>query len=402
MPEDFHAAMSRARDLVRAGKPGEATRVIQTTLSGQPTPDLATPDLATPDPTPDPVTRPRAAAGSRPSRAKPRIAPETLPDAEIVAPKSARPRRPLGDVVTGLTKGRPKLPPSRAGHASLTLPADARFDWHRIATPQGDRDYRLFIPATLPEGPQGLVLMLHGCTQDPDDFALGTGMNAHAETHGLIVAYPAQSRRENAQGCWNWFRPADQQRDSGEPAILAALARTLSAGHAIPPDRIFAAGLSAGGAMAAILGHTYPDVFSAVAIHSGLAAGSASDVVSAFAAMRGDARTPDHNASAPRTITFHGTADATVHPTNSDRIMASARPAGHAATLTKGTVNGRAFARSLTTAPDGTPLTEHWQIEGTGHAWSGGSPAGSYTDPAGPDATALMLAFFLSNPRSGT
>lgn len=384
MPEDFNTAMGRARDLVRAGKPGEATRLIQATLAGQPALDL----------TPDPVTQPRPR-----SRAKPRLVPETLPDAELVPAKSARPRRPLGDVISGLTKGRPKMPVAtpRGDSAGLSLPAGARFDWHRIATPQGTREYRLYVPAALPDGPQGLVLMLHGCTQSPDDFALGTGMNAHAEARGLIVAYPAQTRSDNAQACWNWFRPADQQRDKGEPAILAALARTLCDEHAIPPDRVFAAGLSAGGAMAAILGHAYPDVFSALSIHSGLAAGSASDVVSAFAAMRGDAQRPGHTANAPRTITFHGTADATVHPTNSEKIMASARPPGHTPAVTTGTANGRRFTRSQTRGADGTPLTEHYEIDGTGHAWSGGSPAGSYTDPKGPDASALTVAFFLGD-----
>lgn len=386
MPDDFATAMTRARDLVRAGKPQEATRLIQATLAQQPALD----------PTPDPVTDPRPVR-----QARPMIDPASLPDAEVVAPEPGK-RRPLADVITGLTRNRPKLKPAPASGSRPPLASGARFDWRVIETAQGRRDYRLYVPASLPEGPQGLVLMLHGCTQSPDDFAAGTAANSHADRLGLIVAYPAQTRSHNAQACWNWFRPSDQTRDSGEPAILAALARTLAAEFSIPKDRVFAAGLSAGGAMAAILGKAYPDVFSAVAIHSGLAAGSASDVVSAFAAMRGEARTGSGRTTSPRTITFHGTADSTVHPVNSAQIMSAAREAAHKAIVTKGVANGRSFTLGRTLAPDGTRLTEDWLIEGAGHAWSGGSPAGSYTDANGPDATALMLGFFLHPAASDT
>ncbi len=393
--DDFATAISRARDLVRAGKPQEATRLIQAALANQPPLD----------PTPDPLTDPRPVAAPAPkptSRAARRIDPAGLDDAETADVPPPRKRRPLGDVITGLTKNRPRRTPARGTATSATIPQGARFDWRSIDTPQGSRDYRLFVPSALPDGPQGLVLMLHGCTQDPDDFVAGTQMNAHAERLGLVVAYPAQTRSHNAQSCWNWFRPADQGRDRGEPAILAALARTLAAEFRIPSHRVFAAGLSAGGAMAAILGHAYPDLFSAIAIHSGLAAGSAHDVVSAFAAMRGDGRDMHHPAQAPRTITFHGTADSTVHPANSAHIMTAARLGGQKPETAKGTAGGRSYTRSRTLAPDGTALTEDWLIDGAGHAWSGGSPAGSYTDARGPDATALMLDFFLHAGRGGT
>lgn len=389
MPDDFATAMNRARDLVRAGKPQEATRLIQATLTAQPPLDA----------TPDPVTHPRPAP---PRNRKPRIDPSRIEDAELANAKPDRKRRPLGDVISGLTKNRPAMPKARAASAGIDTPAGARFEQRRLDTPQGSRDYRLYVPSALPDGPQGLILMLHGCTQNPDDFAAGTAMNAHAERHGLVVAYPAQTRSDNAQSCWNWFRPADQMRDRGEPAILAAIARTLADEFRIPADRIFVAGLSAGGAMAAILGQTYPDLFSATAIHSGLAAGSATDVVSAFAAMRGDAATPARSNRPVRTITFHGSADSTVHPANSAQIMALARQTAEEPLVTTGTANGRAFTRSQTFAPDGAVQTEHWEIAGTGHAWSGGSPAGSYTDPAGPNASALAVGFFLGHRAEGT
>lgn len=366
MPDDFAAAIDRARALVLAGKPQEATRLIRQALSRQ----------GAIDPTVDPVTDPR------PLR---RVDPANLPDAEIL-PGPAAPK------VVPLSGRRPA--PRRT-----PAPGTATSGRHRIETPEGARDYTLFLPDLPPDTPPaGLILMLHGCTQTPEDFALGTRMNQHAQQAGLIVAYPAQTRGHNPQGCWNWFRPADQRRDRGEPAILAALARQLAADHRLPPHRLFAAGLSAGGAMAAILGHEYPDLFSAIAIHSGLAAGAASDVASAFAAMRGDGPAPAAQRGGPRIITFHGSADATVHPANSAQIMAAARHGGTAPRITTGTAQGRAFTRSQTFGPDGQPLTEHWEIEGSGHAWSGGSPSGSHADPSGPDASALMIDFFLGQP----
>lgn len=389
MPDDFATAMNRARDLVRAGKPQEATRLIQATLGSQPALDA----------TPDPVTVPRPVSARH---GKPSIDPSRIDDAELAADKPGSRRRPLGDVITGLTKNRPKFPKTRMAKPDIGVPQGASFDWRHVDTPHGGRDYRLYVPSRMPDGPQGLILMLHGCTQNPDDFAAGTCMNAHAERHGLIVAYPAQTRNDNAQACWNWFRQADQVRDRGEPAILAAITRTLGAEFRIPADRLFAAGLSAGGAMAAILGQTYPDLFSAVAIHSGLAAGSASDVVSAFAAMRGDAQSPARSVRTPRTITFHGSADNTVHPDNSAQIMALARHGTTDPVVTTGTAQGRRYNRSQTFGADGTVQTEHWEIAGAGHAWSGGSPAGSYTDAKGPDASALAVAFFLGDAPEGT
>lgn len=293
----------------------------------------------------------------------------------------------------------PDIPPVPPG-ASLT--AD------RFSCGAGSREYLAYVPASAADqGAQGLVLMLHGCTQTHADFARGTGMNDLAERHRLVVAYPQQSRGENAQSCWNWFSPGDQCRGRGEPEILAQLTRRLARAHGVPQDRIFAAGLSAGAAMAVILGQTHPDVFAAVGAHSGLPFGAARDVPGAFAAMNGTANgaggPPGRRATVPTpVIVFHGSADRTVHPLNGDRIAADILAAGPDQTMVDriaARTGGRRHRREITATLDGRVLVEHWVVEGLGHAWSGGRAGGSYTDPAGPDASAEMVRFFLGQPR---
>lgn len=280
------------------------------------------------------------------------------------------------------------------------MPQGARYENRSFSSAAGSRDYVLYVPAAaLRERPQGLVLMLHGCTQDADDFARGTDMNRVAERYGFIVAYPEQTRAHNAQACWNWFRPGDQGPNRGEPEILAGLARELATEFGIARGRVFAAGLSAGGGMAAILGVTHPEVFSAIGVHSGLPHGAANDVASAFAAMRGDAASSPARGSRPvRTIVFHGSADQTVHPANADRIVEAAAAGSrvvlsHESGRSRG---GRTWSRTIASTPGGTALTEDWRIEGAGHAWSGGAAAGSYTDPTGPDASEEMARFFMA------
>ncbi|CTQ32120.1 extracellular catalytic domain type 1 short-chain-length polyhydroxyalkanoate depolymerase [Jannaschia rubra] len=271
----------------------------------------------------------------------------------------------------------------------------------------GSRDCLTYIPASAARGVTGVVMMLHGCTQNPQDFAKGTGMNALAETHRFVVVYPAQARGANAQSCWNWFSKGDQRRDRGEPEILAIMARAAMAEHGVTRDRTFVAGLSAGAAMAVILGETYPDIFAAVGAHSGLPFGAASDVASAFAAMSGQGaeQTPPSGTSDLRTIVFHGTADTTVHPSNGAAIARGAGRHGPDVTVSTddaGQAGGRRYRRNVTADADGTPLTEHWVVEGLGHAWSGGRPGGSHTDAAGPDASAQMVRFFLDPARPAT
>ena len=273
-----------------------------------------------------------------------------------------------------------------------------------FACTAGSRDYLLHVPEKAKDGATGLIVMLHGCTQTPADFAAGTAMNALADRDGFIVLYPGQSRGDNAQSCWNWFSRGDQLRDKGEPAILAGMTRQIAASHGIAADRTFVAGLSAGAAMAVILGQTHGDVFAAVGAHSGLPYAAARDVPSAFAAMGGQGADVAPAGPGVPTIVFHGTADATVAPVNGTRIAAHALHgvAQSIETEATGTTAGRGW--HLRTAADmrGHVLLEHWTVEGLGHAWSGGQPGGSYTDAKGPDASAEMVRFFFDNAGKAT
>jgi len=295
------------------------------------------------------------------------------------------------------------------GNAGTVQPAsgravDGEFTVGTFDTPDGARDYKLFVPDGYAGKHLPMVVMLHGCKQDPDDFAASTRMNALARVHGVIVLYPAQATRSNTSKCWNWFNPGDQHRDRGEPALLAGMTRSVAAAHDVDTHRIYVAGLSAGGAMAAILGREYPDLFAAIGVHSGLAAGAANDVASAFAAMKGGSpalsRSSIHSprkASAIPVIVFHGDQDTTVNPDNGEQILAD-HASGHAVNIERG-ADGRAYTRRIVTQPGGRATAEHWLIHGGAHAWSGGSADGSYSDPAGPDASAEMLRFFLTQTR---
>ena len=257
----------------------------------------------------------------------------------------------------------------------------------------GSRDYKLFVPPGALGQPLPLVVMLHGCTQNPDDFAAGTGMNEAALAQGFFVLYPAQTQGANPSRCWNWFKHNHQQRGRGEPALLAGMTRAVMARHSIDPKRVYVAGLSAGGAMAAILGDAYPDLFAAVGVHSGLPTGAARDVKSAFQAMASGAAAGHPVEHRPPTIVFHGDADSTVHPANGERLVRGRAEAAQRARSTQ----GRDYTRRVYRDADDRVVAEHWAVHGAGHAWSGGDPSGSYTDATGPDATAEMLRFFWSN-----
>lgn len=288
--------------------------------------------------------------------------------------------------------------------ASMAEPAPAaapdRFVAGRYSGPEGSRDYKLYIPPQAAQAaPAALVVMLHGCTQNPDDFAAGTCMNEAAAAHGIFVLYPAQSRQANPQGCWNWFKHTHQARGRGEPALLAGMTQQVMREHGIDPARVFVAGLSAGGAMAAILGETYPDLYAAVGVHSGLAAGVARDLPSALNAMKAGGTVRRAQPTGVPTIVFHGDADATVHPGNGDSVVAAAAGTGAPGPAEKQRADGgHHYTRRVHRAPTGA-VTEHWVVHGSAHAWSGGSPRGSYTDPKGPDATAEMVRFFMENAR---
>ena len=277
------------------------------------------------------------------------------------------------------------------------LPEGATFERLTHASAEGSRDYRLYVPGGWRGQKLPLLVMLHGCTQTPEDFAAGTAMNALAEEFGFLVAYPAQSQGANAQRCWNWFRPEDQRHGQGEPALVAGLTREVMAQHAVDPRRIYVAGLSAGGAFAAVMGATYPDLYAAVGVHSGLACGSARDLPSALAAMRtGEAGT--RGGRTVPTIVFHGAEDSTVSPRNGEHV--AAQSGGDAKLRLKvehgRSAGGMAYSRTQHLDGDGRAVVEHWVVEGAGHAWSGGSAAGSYTEPRGPEASREMVRFFLS------
>lgn len=284
--------------------------------------------------------------------------------------------------------------------------AETRLQSRHFTCAAGSRDYLLYVPPLLRRRPAGLVLMLHGCGQSAADFARGTGMNALAREHHLIVAYPEQSSAYNPMHCWNWFRPQDQERGHGEPAILAGLAEELAEEFHLPRTKLFAAGLSAGGAMAAVLAEAYPDVFSAVGIHSGIATGQATDMSGALAAMRGEngraVNGVEHEIrrDQPRAIIFQGLSDRTVHPSNAERILAAARAGRKVSAVEKEEASSdgnRSYKRLIVSGRKGLPLVESWTIQGSGHAWSGGRAEGSFTDPAGPDASAEMVRFFLGS-----
>ena len=273
--------------------------------------------------------------------------------------------------------------------------------------------YKLYIPAAYDGAPLPLIVMLHGCGQDADDFALGTGMNDLAERARCLVLYQEQSTDANWNRCWNWFEAAHHQRGRGEPALIAGATRQIMAEYAVDDTRVSVAGLSCGGAMAVVLGRTYPDLFSAVGCHSGLAHGSATDGYGAMQAMRNGADPAAMadacaGTGAGRTvpiIVFHGDADATVHPNNSTAVVQQSLdsylaqcphgPEDLARTEESGEAGGRAYTRSVHRSPQGDVVAEHWTVHGTAHAWSGGRRQGRYTDALGPSASETMLDFFM-------
>ena len=353
--------------LTKAGKVQEATALLQAGLLGRPASTAARPEPRVQQPTATSVNAGRMA-----------FLPQVKP---IVTPRSERAQR-----------GNP-IPQSRG---MPPLPRDARFEMRSIRAAAGVLNFKLYVPANVLEQPAPLVVMLHGCTQDADDFAAGTRMNELAEIYGFLVAYPEQTRAANPSRCWNWFKAADQSRDRGEPSLIAAATRSIMAEFAIDPTRIFVAGLSAGGAAAAILGCTYPDLYAGVGVHSGLACGAASDMPSAFAAMRGGSRAVTSTERHIPTIVFHGMADSTVNPLNAEAV--SRQAAGRSATdsiVERGcSADGTSYTRTARRDGMGTTIGETWLIDGASHAWSGGNPLGSYTTTQGPDASREMLRFF--------
>lgn len=296
-------------------------------------------------------------------------------------------------------------PASRAPGSRMPLPhqpdapTSGRFVAGVHADASGRREYKLYIPPGAGGRPLPLIVMLHGCTQDPDDFAAGTAMNEAAYAQGFFVLYPAQSLQINPQRCWNWFKHNHQSRGHGEPSLIVGMARETMHRYAIDGERIYVAGLSAGGAMAAILGDTYPDVFAAVGVHSGLPTGAAMDLKSALAAMQSGATPPRQAASGMPTIVFHGDADTRVHPRNGEQVIAASAGTDTTIEIEHCKGPGHGWTRRVHHDADGSVVAEHWTVHGAAHAWSGGRPAGSYTDASGPDASGEMLRFFFEHRR---
>ena len=317
----------------------------------------------------------------------------------------------------------PQLPPRHELRTRLRPPlAPASPPGEGMQRLDGSRPAYLHVPPTLTPGTDvPLVVMLHGCTQDAASFAHATRMNAAADRHGFAVLYPEQTRQDNVQGCWNWFAAEHQARGGGEPAAIAATARAVLSERAswtIDPARVFVAGLSAGGAMAAVMAATHPDLFAGIAVHSGLAYGAATSMPAAFAAMSGGgpdpARTERAALAAMGTrrravpaLVIHGTADTTVSPVNGDQVAAqwlatnrAADPAAAVAALgapsersTGRMEGGYAHTRRRWLSAGGAVVLEYLVVEGLGHAWSGGVADGSFTDPRGVSATEAICDF---------
>lgn len=427
--EQIQERMAEATRLTREGRLAEATAAIQRALGGQfggtlgsqfggPTPPNATITVE------DTVIVEEAEA---PSQDDPIRSVLRTPGPGTTTRRPRRSARKGG--------GLPGTPPGPAptvwpgpfnvpteGEPSAAPPG-GRFVERSYANRAGTRSYKLYVPSGHTGQAVPVVVMLHGCTQNPDDFAAGTRMNALAEEHTFLVAYPAQTGNANMQKCWNWFKAADQQRGHGEPSIIAGITAEVVGEYGADPERVYVAGMSAGGAMAAILGAAYPDLYAAVGVHSGLPPGAAQDLPSAFAAMQGggpayppaganrNSRAGGAGGPVPL-IAFHGDRDTTVHPSNADRLISSycsssgAGAGGGAdgpaplAAVRQGRVpGGHAYTRTTYRDAEGLATAEQWTVHGLGHAWSGGASAGSYTDPKGPDASAEMARFFLEHPR---
>lgn len=310
--------------------------------------------------------------------------------------------------------------PAAPQQVPSTMRREGRFIAGSYTNPAGTRSYKLYVPSGHCGQPLPLVVMLHGCGQNPDDFAAGTRMNEFAEQESCLVLYPAQSSAANHSRCWNWFKPSDQHAEQGEPSLIAGMTRDVAARYKADPRRIYIAGLSAGGAMATIMAMTCPDLYAAACIHSGLPHAAAYDLTSALTAMQQGAKQTEHRtglghgrtpARSVPVIVFHGDCDTTVHPGNGDQVIVQFSPTASrlAARLkTEGHPDvkveqgqmpkGHAYTRITYHHPGGLPHVEQWVIHGGGHAWSGGSSRGSFTDPQGPDATKEMMRFFLAHP----
>lgn len=350
-----------------------------------------------------------ALAGGRFAEASQRFKRESVVDVEARVV-------PAGDDGSAMRPPWPSVGEAPQRHGS--------FEAHEFSNEAGTRAYKVYVPVLKSDAPCAMIVMLHGCTQSADDFAAGTQMNRLADEHGFVVVYPEQSAHANSSKCWNWFRPQDQVCDAGEPSLIAGIVHKVAQQHGVDLRRVFVAGLSAGAAMAVVMGESYPKLFAGVGAHSGLPYGSAHDIPSALAAMKGRRSGMPGIQSAPGgksglrrkavqrvpVIVFHGDRDHTVQQTNGESIVkqaeeAHASEAGggmHVTTQEGISSGGRRFSRALHTDSEGQIRIESWTLHGGGHAWSGGHASGSYTDGVGPDASAEMVRFFMALPCRGS
>jgi len=388
------AAMAEATRLTRQGRLVEATALIQRTLAS---PGAAVRRM------PDAPHAEEETSGMLPRPpALPPPGDEGMPSRRVSSGWIRRLRAFPGRNATD-----PVLADRAAPSAAQRLAG--RFDAFSYTNAAGTRTYRLYVPAGYTGAPLPLVVMLHGGTQDAATFAAATGMNDLAERETFLVAYPEQDRSANAGLYWNWFAPGHQRRDAGEPSLIAGITTQVMDSYGVDADRVYVAGFSAGGAMAAVMAAVYPDLYAAVGVHSGLAYAAARDLPSALAAMRQGPPRPARPAAQPLPlIVFHGDQDATVAPANAagliDHVLAAGRTdhrtgASPATVTSRGQVpGGRAYTRTCYQDPSGATLAECWTIHQGGHSWSGGVPGASYTDPYGPDASAEFIRFFDEHP----
>lgn len=405
----FSAGMAEVTRLTREGRVADATALIQALLRphdsiGAPTPkreptnsthQCRVLDLVPPSVGSEQWSMPNASPGGA----------DLSPTASFPSALVQETRRGLRESLrtSGLYPAIQAVTGRFAPGVQLTVPPGARFEEHTFANDAGSRKYKLYVPSCYTGEPLPLVVMLHGCKQSPDDFAAGTRMNELAESARIVVAYPDQPSSANPARCWNWFNAGDQMRDAGEPSLIAGITRQIMHDYAVDAARVYVAGLSAGGAAAAIMGATYPDLYAAICVHSGVPCGVARDLPSAFATMRQGGTVAVDAARAPvPAIVFHSDGDTVVSPRNGEQVITQSK-AGldlrRKVSLGK-SEGGIDYTRTVHSDEDGFHILEHWLLHGVGHAWSGGSSAGSYTDPRGPDASREAVRFFLSHSKA--
>lgn len=371
MSSRIHLAVRDALSLVLRSNVADATAVIRKALSA------GKPDLQSPHPAPAPR----------------KLSPPGSSSVFDTATSPQRTAHEHGSRQKSFVKSMPKKARGNPGKPD-------NFTQRMYYHVERDLSYMLYVPRQNSARERSLLLMLHGCTQNPKDFAVGTQMNVLADEFNFVVAYPLQPTTANPSGCWNWFDSRHQNHGSGEPAMLAGLAETLRSEFNVSEKRVFAAGLSAGGAMAEVLATTYPQLFAAVGVHSGLPYRAATSLGNALRAMKGASKTgldpSTKTQRTPRRIIFHGSSDATVHPSNGARIVEHARRSSSKLTEVTFTkeINGREVTRTIMEDDQCCAVVEYWAVKGGSHAWFGGNSQGSFTDQRGPDASREMARFF--------